>query len=131
MMKFFEELENYFSGQFYSLKMLLSLIRLEAKLAGLTVVPLIINLCMLFVILITFWASLMVLLGYAVFTQFNSYWLAISSTLFFNVLMLAVLLKYFAHNLKAMSFEKTRRYLNSQENADHERLQKTTDCSNT
>jgi hypothetical protein len=129
-MKFFEELESYFSGQFNSLKMLFTLIKLEAKLAGLSVAPLIITLCMLFVILITFWASLMVLVGYFIFTQFNSFWLAICSTLLLNLLVLCFLLKYFIYNLKAMSFEKTRRYLNTQESIEHERLKKTTDCAN-
>lgn len=105
-MKFFEELESYFSGQFNSLRMLFSLMKLEAKLAGLSVAPVIISLCMLFVILITSWASLMVLLGYCIFILSNSFWLALSSILLLNILALYLLLKYFLLNLKAMSFEK-------------------------
>jgi hypothetical protein len=129
-MKLIEELEEYFSGQFNSLKMLFSLIKLEAKLAGITAVPLIITLFMLFVILITFWASLTVLVGYFIFIQSHSFLLAICSTLLLNLLILGTLIMYFIHNLKAMSFEKTREYLNNQESTQYERIEKTTDRSN-
>ena len=99
-MKLLEDLEGYFSAQLNSFKMLFTLIKLEAKLAGIAVVPLIITLFMLFVILITSWASLTVLVGYFIFIQFHSFGLAIGSTMLLNLLVLCILLKYFIQNLK-------------------------------
>lgn len=124
-MKLLEELEGYLTSQFNTLKMLFSLIKLEAKLAGLAIPSLIITLCMLFIILISFWATFTSLLGYFIYNQFHSMWWAISGPLLLNFIMLGILITYFIHHLKAMSFEKTRHYLNAQGN-DHERLKKAT-----
>jgi hypothetical protein len=129
-MKIFEEVETYISGQFNSIKMLLTLIKLEAKLAGLTIVPLLINICMLFVILITFWLSAMMLLGYFILMTSNNFWIAIGVIITLNLLILGALLKYLTFNLKAMSFQKTRLYFTKPESNEHEKLENTADCSN-
>lgn len=129
-MKLLEELDGYISSQFSSLKSLLSLIKLEAKLAGLSIFPLLINICMLFIILISFWLSIMTLSFYFLFVQTASIWIALGSVTLFNFIVLIGLGKYLAYNLKAMSFERTRNYFNSQENNDYEKLEKTTDGSN-
>ncbi|PJD95434.1 MAG: hypothetical protein CK426_04265 [Legionella sp.] len=110
-MNYLSQLEAFFSGQLKTFKMLATLIRLEAKLARMTLFPLLINVCMIFVILITSWASMMVLLGYAVFCITQMYWISIVSVCITNMLALLGLLKYLAFNLNAMSFAKTRHYL--------------------
>ena len=128
-MKLFGEIEGYVSGQFNLIKNLLSLVKLQAKLAGLTIVPLIVNLFMIFIIIITLWLSLMSLLGYVIIVTLNNYWLAIGCIVLINLLMLSALIKYLTLNLKAMSFEKTRNYLNHRENNEYEQLKKPADCS--
>jgi len=130
-MKIIEELDGYFSSQLSSVKALFSLIKLEAKLAGLTVFPLLLNFSMLFVVLISFWFSLMALLVYLIFDQFHNLWIALGSVSLFNLIILFGLFKYLAFNFKAMSFQKTRLYFNSNESNEHEKLESTTDCSNT
>ena len=112
-MNIIEEIEGYISGQFNSIKMLLSLITLEAKLAGLTIVPMLINLCMFFVILITFWLTAMTLFGYFLYTMTHNYYWAFGAVTLLNLMLCAALLKYLAYNIKAMSFEKTRHYFSS------------------
>ena len=77
-MKLLKELDSYISSQFSSIKALLSLFKLEAKLAGLTVFPLLINLCMLFVILISFWLSIMAFFIYFIFIQLHDFLIAFS-----------------------------------------------------
>lgn len=130
-MKILEDLDAYISSQFRSMGTLFSLIKLEARLAGLSVFPLVINLCMLFVILLSFWFSLMSLMVYFIYTQVHSFWLALGSISLLNLLILLGLLKYLAFNIKSMSFARTRHYLKGQENTEHDKLEKATNCSNT
>jgi hypothetical protein len=126
-MKLIDEVEGFISGQFNSIKMVLSLIRLEAKLAGLTLVPLLVNLCMLFVILITFWLSTMVLLGYFIVnTTHHLYW-ALGTVTALNLVLFAALLKYLTFNMRAMSFEKTRHYFTKPASQEHEQLETSAD----
>ena len=129
-MKLLEELDGYITSQFSSIKSLFSLIKLEAKLAGLSVFPLLLNLCMLFIVLISFWFSLMALSLYFIYIHTNSYWIALGSISLFNLIILVGLFKYLSFNLKTMSFERTRHYFNSPENYDYEKIEKTTDCAN-
>lgn len=129
-MKLIEDLEGFISSQFNSMKALGALIKLEAKLAGLTVFPLLLNLCMLFVILITTWLSLMVLLGFFLYITLHSSWISLLSVTLLNLVFFIGLLKYLSFNLKAMSFERTRRYFNSSEINEHERIENTTHSAN-
>jgi hypothetical protein len=128
-MKFIDEVEGYVSGQFNLIKNFVSLIKLEARLAGLTIVPLIVNVMMICIIIITLWLSFMTLLGYLIIVTLNNYWLAIGSIVLVNLLMLGGLIKYLTYNLKAMSFEKTRNYLSHKESPTHEPLKKPVDSS--
>ncbi len=129
-MKIIEELDGYISSQINSIRAVMSLIKLEAKLAGLSVFPLLLNLCMLSVVLISFWFSLMALLGYFIFVELQSLWISLTTITLFNFILLIILFKYLTFNLKSMSFEKTRLYFNSQKSNEHEKLEKRTDCSN-
>lgn len=129
-MKIFEEFDAYISSRFSSISTLFSLIKLEAKLAGLTVLPLLVNLCLLFVILLSFWFSLMSLVVYFIFVLAHNFWIALGSITLLNLIVLITLVRYLAFNLKTMSFEKTRHYFNSQESTEHDKLEKKADRSN-
>lgn len=129
-MKIFEEVDTYISSRLSSIGSLLSLIKLEAKLAGLTVLPLLVNLCLLFVILLSFWFSLMSLVAYLIFVQAHSFWIALGSITLLNLIALIALVRYLVFNLKTMSFEKTRHYFNSQESTEHDKLEKKANRSN-
>lgn len=129
-MKLIDELEGYISGQFNWIKTFLSLVKLEAKLAGLTVIPLLINLFMLFIVLITLWLGIMLLLGYGFLVILNhNYWLSITFIILLNVITLGCLLKYLAFNVKAMSFEKTRNYFHQTE-TEQEKLESIASSTN-
>lgn len=109
-MKIIEEIEGFFSAKLGVLKGISTLIQLETKLAWASIVPLLINIGMLFIVFLTSWVALMSLLGYIVSHVFNSVIYGISSTLLLNFIISMVLLKYLQFNLKSMSFEKTRAY---------------------
>lgn len=126
MMKLIEEIEGFLAGQFNTVRSLVSLVGLEAKLAGLSIFPLLINVCMLFAVFFSFWFSVMFLLGYLIAIPLGTL-LAIIIIVLINLCLLLVLIKYLAFNLKNMSFVKTRAYFSKQEN-EHEQLEKKTNC---
>lgn len=123
-MSTYEQLEGIVSAKIGTLKNLLHLIKLEAKLAGLSVFPLILNLFILFIILICLWFSLMLLIGTGLYLLCDHLPLTIVGVIVINVFCFIGLLKYLAFNIRNLSFEKTRAYF-SQEAADHDRIQKT------
>ena len=110
-MKLIHEMEAFVSSQLNVIKTGLSMTRLEAKLALLSIYPLIINVCMLFVVLLSTWFTTMGMLVYELMHLVNSLILALSGVLILNIIILAILLKYLSINLRNMSFEKTRAYL--------------------
>lgn len=113
-MQAFKALEGLASNKLEEMKSFISMIKLEAKLAGLSVFPLIVNVCMLFVILITIWLTAMCMLGFAVIWAYDSTIIGLASVLLFNTILLGLLFIYLNFNLKKMSFEKTRKYLGAQ-----------------
>ena len=120
-MKLIEELEGLVSSKWGVITSLISLMKLEARLAGLSIAPLLLNLFVLFIVLITVWFTAMAMLGYGVFHLYGSGMIAISSVLLINIVALTILIKCLSLNLKKMSFEKTRNYFSSnQEPDDHE-----------
>lgn len=125
MIKILEQIEGLVSSKFETFRTILSIFKLEAKLAGLSVYPLLLNTCMIFVVLITVWLSAMFLIGYFAVLYWGTLLLAISAILFFNLILLLGLLKYLIYNLRSMSFEKTRAYLSPQESSEDGKLQKT------
>jgi len=105
-MKVIEELEGLVSSKWGVVTSLISLIKLEARLAGLSIVPLLLNLFVLFIVLTTVWLTAMVMLGYGILHLYGSGMIAISSVLLINIVALAILIKYLTFNLKKMSFER-------------------------
>ena len=98
----------------------------EARLAGLSVLPLLLSLVCLFVVVITTWLSLLVLMGYFFLWATGSLCLSLSSVFISNILLLLGLIISVKFNLRQMTFEKTRRYF-SHEGSNHEDLQKTSE----
>ena len=129
-MKFFEQIEGLVSNKLATLKTMHSIFKLEARLAGLSVYPLLLNLCMLFVVLITLWLSVMLLIGYFILLCFGSLLLAFIFISVLNLGLLFGLLKYLSFNLRNMSFEKTRTYLSSKESSEDDKLKKTINRKN-
>lgn len=128
-MEALKQLEALVAAKISVIKTAWSLMRLEAKLAGLSVFPLLLNICMLFVVLITLWLTAMFLVGYLAFWASNRFLLSISLVLLLNIGFLLGLLKYLSFNLKCMSFPKTREYF-SEKSVEHEQLEKADTSTN-
>ncbi len=123
----FEHLEGLVSGKLSIIKMVVDIAKLEARLAGLSIYPLLLTLCLLLIVLMSTWLAAMLLVGYGIkLALHNSIW-AISSVLLINMSVLILLLNYLLFNLKKMSFEKTRAYFSEKESDHHEKLEKTSD----
>lgn len=129
-MKVLEEIEGLVSSKLNVIKSTFAMFKLEAKLAGLSVFPLILNICILFVVLLTLWLSVMISAGYLVLLLCNNFLLSISAVLLLNIGLLVGTLKYLSFNLKNMSFVKTREYFSKPESPDYDKLEKTSDGSN-
>lgn len=122
-MKFFEQLEGLVNGQLSVIKTLIDLIQLETRLAGLSVYPLLVNLCGLLIVLMTVWSLGMILLGYWFAFVFGHVIWSVLLLLLINMGLLFSLLYYLLFNLKKMSFEKTRRYFSKKESPDYANLE--------
>lgn len=124
MIKILEHLEGYISEHVHMAKTLLSLIKCEAKLAGQSIVPLVLTSCVLMVILGTVWLSAMILAGYYLLVLSGSFAVACSIILALNVLILLILIKYLSYTVKNMSFVNTREFFSQNERNDHELTKK-------
>lgn len=110
-MKLLNHFEGFISDSVKVAQSFISLIKLEAQLAMLSIYPLMLNVCMLLVILITVWLSVMVLLEFTIVFFMGNSLLAISIVLLLNLILLVFLIKSLTLNLNKMSFEKTRESL--------------------
>lgn len=128
MIKLFEHLEGLVSSKLSILKMGLEIIKLETRLAGLSIFPLLINLILLLIVLMASWSVGMVLMGYGLFLVLESFAFATCLVFLLNIVLLAILLSYLSFNLKKMSFEKTREYFSKKMDNDYDKLKKTTNC---
>jgi hypothetical protein len=93
------------------------------RLAGLSVYPLLVNLCGLLIVLMTVWSLGMILLGYWFFFVFGDVVWSVVLLLLINMGLLFSLLYYLLFNLKKMSFEKTRHYFSKKESPDYVNLE--------
>lgn len=120
-----DNLERLVSAKISVVKNLFTLIKLEARLAGLTVFPLILNLCMLVIVLSTIWLSAMVMLGFAANLLIHNVLLSIFLVLALNSVFLVVLLNYFSNHINKLSFPNTRNYFSQTETNEYEQLEET------
>lgn len=113
-MELFNHLEGFIIGNMKVAKTFFSLVKLEARLAGLSIFPLLLNVCFLFVILLTLWMATMVLLGLIAFVFLENSILATVIVLIANLIFVFIVIKAVQKNLRYMSFEKTRETLQQQ-----------------
>jgi hypothetical protein len=123
-MKIFKEIEGFFSSKISVLRAISTLVLLEIKLARMSIIPLLLNLVMLFMVFFTLWLSLMGLFGYVVSLALSNIIYGILSIIMFNLIVVVGLFKYLQFNLKSMSFEKTRAYFSTNVSHQHEKLEK-------
>ncbi|WP_454780720.1 hypothetical protein [Legionella sp. WA2022007384] len=109
-MEFLQQLKKLILAKISVYKTAYSLVCLEAQLAKLSIVPLLLTIFMLFIVLMTVWLSITTLIGYSLFLISNRPVLALLLIIFLNIGLLLVLIRYLSFNLKNMSFEKTRTY---------------------
>lgn len=114
-----DELSGFVSSKLQVIYAIFSIIKLETRLAGLSVLPLLVNLCLLLIILMTTWASIMLVLGYCFYLYFANLLFSLLVICLINFVILMGLIRYLAFNLKNMSFAKTRELI-AQQGASHD-----------
>ncbi|MBP6918508.1 MAG: hypothetical protein KBB94_06300 [Legionellaceae bacterium] len=114
-MSLFVEIESLVSAQLEVVKTAISILKLETRLAGLSVYPLLLTLCLLLIGLMGVWTCAMLALGYILVMVVPNTLLCILALLLLNTGIVFGLLRYLLFNLKNMSFEKTRQYIANQE----------------
>ncbi|KGP62663.1 hypothetical protein EP47_10580 [Legionella norrlandica] len=127
-MNIIEELEGLISSKLGVIKTIIIIFRLEAKLFGLSIYPLLLNLVMILVVLMTIWLSAMLFLGYSMMLVCDNPLYVLGFVLVFNLMLMFGLFKYMQFNLKNMSFEKTRDYFSNKESESHGHIEKTVNC---
>jgi hypothetical protein len=115
-MSFLHEIESLVSAQYHVVKTAISLLKLETRLAGLSIFPLLLNLCLLLIGIMGTWTSAMLAVGYILYGFIPNLLFCILSVLFLNLGIVLGLLRYLSFNLNNMSFEKTRQFLTQTEN---------------
>ena len=125
-MTFLASLEGFVYDYLAEIKALLAMVKAEVRLAGLSVLPLLLSLVCLFVVVITTWLSMLVLMGYFFLWTTGSLFFTLSSVFIINMLLLLLLIVSVRFNLRQMTFEKTRRYF-SHEGSNNGDLQKTSE----
>jgi hypothetical protein len=137
-MRAIEEFISLVYSKFEQTRLFITLVKMEVKLAGLSVFPLLVTLSFIVVVGLTLWFSSMLILGMTVYVMYPNPMIATASILLLNLGCLLVLVKYLLYNLKNMSFSRTRKLLvkheeqhsNAQaEKADHTVKQSRTSAS--
>lgn len=127
MMQALDELIGLVSSRFEVFRNFITLFKLETRLAGLSVVPFLLNLGLLIAVALTLWLITMGLAGYVINMLTGSMLLAIGSVLVLNLIVFLILIKYALFNLKKMSFEKTRKFLVKKKDTQSHELKKKAD----
>ena len=109
-MSVFNHLTGLVSSKLKQFNRFFTLAKLEARLAGLSLIHLLVNLCLGFIILTTLWLSAMAFIGVLLFQYLDSLWMSIGGVFLLNLAILALLATLMIRNIKDMSFEKTRRF---------------------
>lgn len=125
-MNIFESLEGLASGKLNIIKTVLAIMKLEARLAQLSIIPLLLNVCLLFGVLISAWLVTMVLVGYLLMLVYNNAIYPLLIIWILNIGIFIGLIKYLKFNLNNISFEKTREFFSKNEGEFHEKLEKKT-----
>ena len=126
-MRVLQEIEGLVSSKLELIKSIFSIIKLEARLAGLSIIHLLICVFLLFIITISTWSLILAFIGYCTYLLYPSLCLAIIIPLLLNVLLTYILVRYLISNAKTMTFEKSRKYLFTKE-SDPNDFAETTDA---
>lgn len=110
-MQVLEEVAELVSSKYSMFKTLAAMVRLEARLAGLSIFPMLLTLAVLIVFGLSFWVSTLILLGYLLYQFFQSMLIAILLVVIINFIGVALAAKSLITNIKNMSFSRTRKYL--------------------
>ena len=76
-MEALKQAESFVSAKLDVIKTMFTIMRLEARLAGLSVFPLLLNICMLLIVLMTCWLVTSLLMGYGILIAFNNFLLSL------------------------------------------------------
>ncbi|KTD19951.1 Uncharacterised protein [Legionella lansingensis] len=122
-MGFIEHLEGLIVSKYAVAKGLFTLFKLEAKLAGLNVVPFLIMLGAFIALCFSAWLTLMILLGYLILLLVGPL-MAMILMLVLNIVALIFVVKSLTSCVRQMSFEKTRALLTKYQSKDGYELTK-------
>lgn len=111
------DIENLVSAKLDVVKTAVSILKLETRLAGLSVYPLLLNLCFLLVGLVGMWTTAMLALGYILELWIHNILLSLVTVLALQIMIIFGLLKYLSFNLNNMSFSRTRQFIAKKEHA--------------
>lgn len=116
-MKFLEHLKGLIANKTEYSKGLYALFKLEAKLAGLNLLPFLIGLIVLLVVAFTTWLTLMILVSYLIltFTKHPHPLAAIITVLVLNLGLAFYFIRDIKQRLQQMSFTRTRDCLRTSE----------------
>lgn len=109
---------------------ILDIARLEARLARLSIGPLLLNLAILIVIGLGFWFALMVGVGYLLGILFHNILLGIVGVIVIHMIFMGFLIYWLLYNLKNISFKHTRKIFSQRQSIDYEKLEKTDHSGN-
>ena len=121
-MQLFEDISGLVSNKLAVVQNILVLIRLETRTFGLSIVPLMINLMLLFVVLSSMWVAASCITGVLIFKLYPSLLAVLSAVFVINLVIAGALFQYLRFNLHHMSFAQTRKFLSNQD--IHHREQK-------
>lgn len=117
-MNVIEHLQGLVISRIKFFKSILTLFQLEAKLAGMTLLPLLLTLGISIVLLLVMVMVIFAIGGYVIWLYTESPMIALSSLFLINVLLLFYLSRRMKTLFTQLSFEKTRRVLQNTEKKD-------------
>lgn len=121
-MQLFEDISGLVSNKLAVLQNIGLLIRLETRTFGLSIMPLMINLLLLFVVLSFTWFAASCITGILIFQLYPSLIAVLSAVFAINLVIAGLLIQYLRFNVRNMSFAQTRKFLSNQD--IHNREQK-------
>ena len=116
-MEALKQIEGLIHAKWSIFKSILALVKLEAQLAGKSILPLLVSVGMFIMVLLTFWLLACILAGYLIFLQFGNFLIALGAVFLLNLVLIGFLSGYLFHTLKNMSFSRTRAYFSGQMDA--------------
>lgn len=107
-MEFLRHLESLLSNKLGIAKDLFKLFKLEARLAGMSVFPLLLSLSLVIAFVLTLWLTFMLLIGDLILILTQKPLLAIASLLVMNLILTLFFVRILKQRLEQISFARTR-----------------------